>query len=430
MRMREIACGVLLLLAANGAAFGQPREAAVTLPQKRDLQLERTYTGKVEAAETARLYPRSAAIVEDVLVRVGDAVKKGQELVRLDTRQAKDEAERCRRQMLVAEAELAKAKEEAAAAKGAIATAQAGAKVAEAAAAAVKETLEDSVAQTERIIKLFAQNAASREEYDRALAQRQRAREQYAVAQTSAVAAKAKIEEADAVWRQREATVGVHQARLDAAKGDAGRAAKALVQSQITSPLDGTVTHLGVARGEVAKPEKAIVEVADVSKLRIVFHAAEGELGPEQIRVGAPVVVAAAGQDFQAAITRAAPAVDPKTRQLRLEASFANPAGKLTPGVFAQVKVRALLRGQMTIPESAVVRGKEIYCFRVVDGKAVRLPLLLGPSDGTYVQAMRRVMKEGAEPVGIPLDGTEQIILDPKGVVEGESIKAVVKKGM
>src|SRR6476660_3854224 len=101
-------------------------------PVRKTLKLITTQPGRIEAFEEAPLFPKLAGYVQEVLVDIGDSVKKDQLLIKLSIPEMLDEVKQMEALVAQAEAEVNQAE---AAVKAAEATAgTAEAKVAQAAA--------------------------------------------------------------------------------------------------------------------------------------------------------------------------------------------------------------------------------------------------------------------------------------------------------
>ena len=71
--------------ASTTAEAPLPRVTVVTA-EHRDIPLEATYTGRIEAVDTVELRPRVSGALEHVLFREGSIVSRGTPLFRIDER--------------------------------------------------------------------------------------------------------------------------------------------------------------------------------------------------------------------------------------------------------------------------------------------------------------------------------------------------------
>jgi hypothetical protein len=158
---------------------------------------------------------------------------------------------------------------------------------------------------------------------------------------------------------------------------------------------------------------------------------------PEQdandVHVGSKAIVLAKAyrdEPIEAMVTRRSWALNLKTRALRAEIDLPNPGGRLLPGMYAYVKVSIERDGVRTLPRAAVTSsGGKSYCWTDKDGRAVRVEIETGLSDGQWIEVIhRRAPVAGAAPGGeapwAPIDGSEQVILgDLPALREGATVR-------
>jgi membrane fusion protein, multidrug efflux system len=171
------------------------------------------------------------------------------------------------------------------------------------------------------------------------------------------------------------------QARVDAAVRNVEamrQAALALrdIQSylQVTAPFDGVVTDRTAHVGSLVSPSSGpIVRLQQVSTLRLVAAIPEAYLG--SVTVGQPIPFTVAtfpGEMFAGKLARVAHALDPKTRTMPIEIDVANGAGRLAPGMFAEIQWPGRRgRPSLFVPRTAVAATSErTFVIRVRDGMA------------------------------------------------------------
>ncbi|HET7620585.1 MAG TPA: efflux RND transporter periplasmic adaptor subunit [Gemmatimonadaceae bacterium] len=170
-----------------------------------------------------------------------------------------------------------------------------------------------------------------------------------------------------------------------------GSAGGALSQeASIRSPIDGVVITRAAEPGQVVTAGTPLVTVSRMSSLALVIQAPEEAVA--SVRPGVPLrftVRAHPGRDFQARVTRVAPALDPRTRTLEVVAVVANPAAELRPEMFATVILAGKPAGEvLAIPASAV---------QALGGDTVVIAAMPRGS-GLHVEALRvRIGRRNAE---------------------------------
>jgi membrane fusion protein, multidrug efflux system len=187
------------------------------------------------------------------------------------------------------------------------------------------------------------------------------------------------------------------RARVDAATKnvEATRQAARSVEDvesylQVTAPFDGVVTERAAHVGSLVGPSTGpIVRMQQVSRLRLV--AAIPEAYAAGVGVGQPIEFAVStfpGEIFTAKLARLARALDPKTRTMAVELDVSNPAGRLAPGMFAEIRWPARRSGaSLFVPKSAVTTTTErTFVIRVRDGLAEWVDVKRGAAMGDLVE--------------------------------------------
>ena len=153
-----------------------------------------------------------------------------------------------------------------------------------------------------------------------------------------------------------QATVDQAQAAYDQANAGIAKTQAIISQKLVRAPFDG---ELGVRRVEVGQFLTAgtqIVSLTDLSELYANFTVTEKDSG--QLKVGQIVRIAVdayPGRSFEGKITAIEPQVATDTRNIRVQATVANPDRILKPGMFATTTVVLPEKAAvLTVPETAV----------------------------------------------------------------------------
>lgn len=171
-----------------------------------------------------------------------------------------------------------------------------------------------------------------------------------------------------------ESNVTVLAARLQLAQARLDR-------MRIVAPFDGVVGLRAVSVGDVVKDGTDLVNLEDVSRLKVDFRLPERLF--TRLQVGQPIEVttdAVPGTVHRGRVDAINPRIDAGGRSLEVRAELPNPQGRLRPGMFARVRVIAGDRAEALLaPEEAVVpQGDQFFVFRVVEDRAQRVPVALG----------------------------------------------------
>src|SRR3954451_7883976 len=153
-----------------------------------------------------------------------------------------------------------------------------------------------------------------------------------------------------------QATVDTAQAAFDQANAGIAKTESIISQKLVRAPFDG---ELGVRKVEVGQYLTAgtqIVSLTDLSMLYLNFTVTEKDSG--SLKVGQTVrikVDAFPGRTFEGKISTIEPQIATDTRNIRVQATIANPDKILKPGMFASTTVVLPDKpAVVTVPETAV----------------------------------------------------------------------------
>ena len=191
----------------------------------------------------------------------------------------------------------------------------------------------------------------------------------------------------------------VAQARLDDAQAGV-EAARAQVAAQrarqgdrvIRAPFSGTIGLSDAAPGQLITPGTSIATLDDLSVIRVDFTVPERFL--KTLRAGQPITAAADAMGeapVQGRIERIDTRVDPATRAVTARAEFANPGGRIKPGMLMRVSIPQGLRQSPAVPEAAVVfESDAAFVYRIAQrgqgSVAQQAPIRIGAREGGFVE--------------------------------------------
>lgn len=191
---------------------------------------------------------------------------------------------------------------------------------------------------------------------DRAIAQRER-------------------DEAYAQWQLDEASLRLAKAQWE--------------KTRIAAPFSGTLGLRQVSVGDYIQPGQPLVNLEDVSKLKVEFRIPEKFSA--QVKVGQQVKLAAdafADRSFSGKVYAIDPQVEEKSRSLVIRGLLENSDGALRPGQFVQVRLGVATRAEaLFIPEQALIsQPKTQLVFKVVEGAAQMVPVQTGMRKKGWVE--------------------------------------------
>jgi RND family efflux transporter MFP subunit len=196
----------------------------------------------------------------------------------------------------------------------------------------------------------------------------------------------------------------VSQQELDQASGNLlvgeaqlARATALEKYESIRAPFDGVVTArfvdvgalLPAATGSTSGAQP-LVEVTDMSVVRIYLYPGQGDA--PFVREKTPVKLesdAHPGQPRDAAVTRTAHSLDPRTRTMLTEVDVDNKDGWLLPGVFVRASMALDTQASLVVPADAVFLRDGQPIVAVVEGGHARfVPIKAGDDDGRQVRVL------------------------------------------
>ncbi|MCO5129911.1 MAG: efflux RND transporter periplasmic adaptor subunit [Xanthobacteraceae bacterium] len=166
-----------------------------------------------------------------------------------------------------------------------------------------------------------------------------------------------------------QATVDQAQAAFDQANAGIAKTEAIISQKLVRAPFDGVLGVRHVEVGQFLTAGTQIVSLTDLSKLYANFTVTEKDSG--RLAVGQVVrisVDAYPGKTFDGAITTIEPQIATDTRNIRAQATIANPEKILKPGMFATTTV--VLPDNpavVTVPETAIeftLYGDSVYLIK------------------------------------------------------------------
>jgi HlyD family secretion protein len=369
-----LGAGVAVLVLVLTRSMRFPTVDAYTLETVRSGTMEENVTleGTVNLAGSRIVAAPEPGVVEEVLVREGDAVRAGQVLMRISS-------ESLDRDLQDADHALGKARREhdALLAERTL-SAPAGQRSLERLRSAVSEAARDA----ERARDLAALGGASRDAVRSA-----EAREWAASADLADRGDALALDELHQRVRLAElqAEIGMLEERM-------ARLAESRERCTVRGPAEGAVQKVGVVRGAYVNRYETLAVIADSSMPLILARLPDRYLA--SVRVGFPASVLVAGSTVAAHVKEIGAEVRAETSGygsvLDIRVSLTDPPERLVEGMPAVVTLVMGRREGALIVRRGPFFGtnQERFVFRVRDGKAVRTEVRFGMVTETEVEIL------------------------------------------
>ncbi len=404
---------------AEASASGNEAHVDVVTPDPHGLGRKTVMPGTVHAFEYADLYAKTSGYLGEQSVDIGDRVKRGQVLARIDVPELKADVDE-------AQASLTRAKSAQAQTEARLLTQRAEAK----ASLALIELAKADV------VKCQAQVDYRGSEYDRikslVLSQsvekklEDEQKNAYEAAQAALLAARASVDNAQAQAEAAQARVTQAEADVEHAKAEVEVANAVLEKAQvlwdyteIKSPYDGVITARNFHRGAfILSADQGgtvpLLTVARTNLMRDVIQVSDEDVPYVNPGDKATIEIdALPGKKFVAEVSRMANAEDPRQKTMRVEVDLPNDDGLLREGMYGDATIELEPPSDaLTVPSSALVEKADSQhgkIFVVRDHKAQLLSVILGQDDGRRVEILKG------------LDPKDQVVFSYRGTIEDGS---------
>ncbi len=333
----------------GGGGFGgggggprAPMTVAMDRVKKGDLAAHLTVVGNLIGLQTVDVAPRTNGRLMTVSVQMGDPVRRGQVIGKIEDREIVEQ----------------------------VSQAQASQQVSKA-----------TIRQREADLKVAQVNFdRSKNLFDRQLL------------------AKQALDDAESRFLAAEAQIDLSKAQLAQAEARLEELKINLQNTTVTSPVDGFVGKRNVDPGAMVSQNSPIVSVVDISRLKMVVNVVEKDIRMVTVGDSGDVDVDAyPGEKFRGRIARVAPVLDPATRTASMEIEIANNDNRLKPGMYARVTLTVEERKDTLVaPKGAVVdfENQRGVWIPNQDNRAKFVPVKLGIEDTEQIEILAG-LKEG-----------------------------------
>ncbi|MEH2203934.1 MAG: efflux RND transporter periplasmic adaptor subunit [Nostoc sp.] len=356
------------------------------------LQIQPEYTGNTTPFRIVSLRSQVEARLLALNLDVGDTVKQGQNVGRLDDAILSTELKQ-------AEAELAALKSEVARATNQVSNARADVERA-------RLEVVQAQADSERQQRLFKAGAIAEQTAQQARTQ----------AKTAAQALRAAQEQV----RTEQQAVAAAQGRVLAQQALVAQTKERSSYARLVSPIAGIVTEKVTEPGNLLQAGSEVLKIGDFNRVKVVVQVSELELA--QIQVGQSVQVRLDAFPKEALIgrvTRISPAADATARLIPVEVVIPNTQGKIGSGLLARVNFQNQTQQRVVVPQTAIQKqaGAAKAAEKEQENSSGTL-FVVKDTDGKTKVAMRAVT------LGQKADGKVEIL---SGLQAGE--RYVVRSG-
>ncbi|GAX92038.1 efflux RND transporter periplasmic adaptor subunit [Effusibacillus lacus] len=290
---------------------------------------------EVSANTSLGILPKVGGTLQEIFVKKGDAVKKGQVLARLDQKDYVLGVKAAEAQLGVARANLQSLNGDETA----------------------KRSLEIAQANYDRVKALYNSKAVSQSQLEQAEAQLLQAQSQFALAQANV----------------RQAEVGLE------------KASSSLDDTNIRATVDGIITAVHFEVGESVSPQSPVFNLINIDPVLVKLNVAETHLS--KFKQGMEVEVQTQTGPYKGKVTFISLEADAQSKMYPVEIEIPNGEGKLLPGMKADVfaKDAESKKGLLVSTDAIVEQDGKKFVYVIEGDKAVKREVTVAEGNTTKV---------------------------------------------
>jgi membrane fusion protein, copper/silver efflux system len=219
-----------------------------------------------------------------------------------------------------------------------------------------------------------------------------------------------------AAARQRLLLLGMSDSQVAAIE----RAGTPQPRITLTAPISGVVAELGARQGMTVTAGTTLFRIASLGTVWVVAEIPETQAG--QLAPGSTVEVhlpAYADERLKGRISAILPEISAATRTMRARIEVPNPAGRLKPGMYANVSFAPRAQELLLVPSEAVIRTGE------------RNVVIVSEADGRFrVVNVEPGMESGSETeIRRGLTAGERVVVSGQFLIDSEaSLRSTVAR--
>jgi RND family efflux transporter MFP subunit len=278
-----------------------PMTVELAAVARRDMIDTITVVGNLIGAATVDAVPRGQGRLDAVYVKLGDSVRRGQAIAKIEDREIVEQIKQAEATLNVSQATIRQR--------------QADLKLAQ--------------NNMERSKSLFERDLLPRQTFD----------------------------DTDARYQAAQAQLELSMAQLEQTRSRLDELKINLQNTIITAPVQGFIGKRTLDPGASVGANTSFMSVVDIRTVRLVINVVEKDL--RRIHEGTAVEVevdAYPGENFMGRVARLAPILDPATRTAQVEIEIPNSTYRLKPGMYARAKFTVEQHDNaLVVPTLAVV---------------------------------------------------------------------------
>lgn len=384
-----LALSTALLLSAcspGGSETASPADVEKVTPvqvetvKKGTVALEAGFTAKLAPSQEVPISPKISGKITSLPVKLGQYVKKGTVLFRIDEQDLRNAVHQAEAALQVAQANLRQTDN----------SSQQGLEQAKNRVVQAEQALKDAQVNLQRMQQLFQEGAISSQQLEQA-------QTQLTNAQTAYNDAKQALQTA-----QQLTGVQVSRASVTQAEIALQNARSQLANAVVTAPISGYVSSVNGEVGQIASPQSPVVTMVNTNPLIVKANISENDITKVKVGTSVTVEVPALSKELKASVTAVSPVMDAGLKSYPIEISLPNPSNELKADMVVNVKFdfpTTARENKLVVSRSAVFElgGKE-YVYVIQNDVAKQVEVTTGQRTSDQIEILSGV-KEGDQVV-------------------------------
>ncbi|MED1918099.1 efflux RND transporter periplasmic adaptor subunit [Brevibacillus sp. DP1.3A] len=326
-------------------------------------------TAKLAPSEEVQVSPKMGGKISSLPVKLGQYVTKGQVLFKLDEKDLVNGVKQAEAAYNVSKASLNQA---GSSSDQGLVQAKNSLKQAETA-------LQDAKVNQQRMQQLFSQGAISAQ-------QMEQANSQLTTAQTSYDNAQQGVQSAG-----QKTSVQVSEASVQQAQVSLQNAREQLANATVTSPINGYISSVNGAVGQMAGQQPVVV-VVNTNPLLVKANLSEADITKVKVGTTVKVNVQSTGKTIDAKVTAMSPVMDTNLKAYPVEITIPNPSNELKSDMVVNVTFPSV--GESGATSIVVTRGAVFdrdgkqYVFKLEGDTAKQVEVTTGKSSSDQIEIL------------------------------------------
>jgi len=333
-----------------------PVPVTVATAQRGTMENTLHVSGVSEAIQKTAISARTMAEIQEILVETGDQVKKGAILARLDNRNLLSQQAQIRSSVQISGQEL---------------------KIAESQRKEAEVQLENARLNKERFDILYEQKAVRKKEWEDIV--------------THYEMLKARVEQA-------KEKVAISTAQIQTSEAKLKEIEIYLSDCIITAPFSGQVTNRFASIGHMAVPGQPILELTDVSTIKLILEIPDSDYASIQKGQLVQVFLSESEEMFKSEIHALIQAGNPESFTYQAICLFKNDPFQIPAGAFLNAIITTEIRQSvLMIPRNALIESNRQYYVQVIENELASVqPVKIGMKAHDNVEVLSGI-REGQQ---------------------------------